>query len=235
MPCCSPRCGRRSTRRSACRPASSATSSTCSTHALWAGEFLAAEDADACRFYLSLDRPEARQTSFGIGAYRDTVDRELVQRWQPWLRGLGVTLAEEFGGRVPATGAYTLAHRRFLGTIRDRAAEMEEALDARTFSSARAARVLCRLVEDAEAFSRTEDALRGVVARRDARRTGVALGILAAKTLAMLATPVMPRFAARLWRSLGLGDECRRWESDPAFVPAGQDAAALAGVGVLGE
>ena len=58
----------------------------------------------------------------------------------------------------------------------------------------------------------------------EARATALALELMAARTLAVLAAPIMPGLAARLWSELGLGAAPGPgdWPTEPVPVPEGQ-------------
>ncbi len=199
--------------------------STSRAHALWGHELLERVPADMARFYLALDRPETEQRDFWLRELEETVDRELAEGWDPWLRELATKLRRDFGGAVPGTGAWTDEHQFFfqelLGTLR----EASEAYGAKWFSAQRAARLLSELVRRARAFGRAEEHWGRLPGRYEEWRTGVALEVLAAKVLAMVASPILPGFAARLWRELGCGDGAGGpvWEDVPELVPAGQE------------
>lgn len=195
-------------------------------HAIWAREFAAREPVDWIRFYLALDRPENRRTNMSVADYRATVDRELAEAWPRWLGALERRVVEEFGGTAPGTAPYSAAHARFFRRLTRLIQDMEEALGTTTFSPPDAARVLCELVRSASDFGSAEAALVGVGGRQ--RETAVALELAAARTLATLAAPVLPRMASRLWRALGFeGSGPSQWESTVAFVPSGQDVNGL--------
>jgi methionyl-tRNA synthetase len=91
--------------------------------------------------------------------------------------------------------------------------------------------VLCEIVREARYFGKSQEGWRRVPTRSEERRTVAALELLAAKTLAVLASPIMPNFAAQLWQGLGYGTPLaeQRWEETPTWVPAGQP------IGNLGE
>ena len=202
--------------------------STSRRHAIWGRELLADVPADVVRYYLAATAPEAEGTSFNLAEFADAVDRELLGVWQPWLEELAGRMREERGDRgVPATGDWTEQHRRFFGRLESLIAAAAEAYEAPTFSPQRAARLLGDLVREARLFAKAEEAWRRVPARSEERRTALALELLAAKTLAILAAPILPDFAARLWRELGF-DAPPRWEDRPTWVPEGQALRGLA-------
>jgi methionyl-tRNA synthetase len=200
--------------------------STSRNHAMWGPELLERVPVDAARFYLAWDGPEREQTNFVLAELRDTVERELASGWEPWLRSLGAKVRSEHGGKLPGTGAWTADHQRFFDGLVGHTAEIAEAYEAATFSPARAVRLLGELVRSARRFAAAEQAWRGVPSRFEERRTAVALEALAAKVLALTAAPVMPGFAAALWRDLGYRQPMR-WEPVPEPVPGGRDLGAL--------
>lgn len=198
--------------------------STSRRHAIWGRELLADVPADVMRFYLAYTGPEVEGTNFTLAEFETTCDRELAGCWQPWLAGLEEKVRRDFGGKVPATGDWTAEHRRFYDRLQALAAAAAQAYEARTFSPQRAARVLCELVREARRFGKAEEAWRRVPARGEEQRTAAALELLAAKTLALLAAPILPEFARRLWRNLGYETPfaSHRWEERPSWVPSGQ-------------
>jgi methionyl-tRNA synthetase len=204
--------------------------STSRNHAIWVSDFLATESADAARFYLTLDRPEHRETSFSLDEYRRTVHAELTLGWQAWLRGLGRKAVAEFDGKAPVTGAYSSEHRAFFALVHELIARCGACYSSASFSSVGAVRCARELARAACEFGSAQDFLRGVAARRDERRTAVALELMAANALAMLASPLLPGFAARLRRALGWQTDEPRWNAQPEFLPGGQDVRALAEV-----
>lgn len=198
--------------------------STSRNHAMWGQELLDRVPADVARFYLAYDGPEAEQTNFVFSELEATVRRELVAGWEPWLRSLGAKLAADFGGKVPGTGAWTDHHQRFYQTLAGLTAEAAAAYEAETFSPQRASRVLGELVRSARRFAKAQEPYRQLGHRYEEWRTAVALEVLAAKTLALVAAPILPGFAAGLWRDLGCpadGLLHGSWEDAPAFVAGG--------------
>ena len=194
--------------------------STSRRHAIWGRELLADVPADVMRFYLAWTCPETEGTNFTIDDFEATCDRELGA-WQSWLAELGRKVRRDHGGTAPSTGDWTVEQRRFFGRLEELIAEAARAYEAATFSPQAAARVLSALVREAHRFGKAEEKWHRVPTRGEERRTALTLELLAAKTLAVLAAPLTPEFAARLWRDLGF-ETAPRWEDRPAWVPAGQ-------------
>jgi len=76
-------------------------------------------------------------------------------------------------------------------------------------------------VRETERFAASQVHYAGSQATYDLLRTGIALELLAAKTLALIMQPIMPAFSDRLWR-LVEGDTPMRWTATPTFPTAGR-------------
>lgn len=200
--------------------------STSRNHAMWGKELLSQVPADVARFYLAYDCPERENNNFRMEALKETVRRELVERWNPWLADLEAKLKDEFNGAVPGTGGWTEDHQRFYKTLLDLIGQAATAYEASTFSAQRAARALMELVRSARHFAKGEDHKKGIEHLYEQRRTAVALEVLAAKVLAQIADPVMPGFAAGLRNALGLPSP-PKWEEVPEFVHSGHKIGSL--------
>jgi methionyl-tRNA synthetase len=127
---------------------------------------------------------------------------------------------------VPATGDWTGEHRRFYHRLEALLRDAGEAYAAESFSPQRATRVLCELVRETRRFAAGERHWDGVPTRGEERRTGIALEALAAKLAGLVAAPLMPDLADRLWRALGYpgGPGRGAWKSALDWLPAGQAA-----------
>jgi methionyl-tRNA synthetase len=197
--------------------------STSSNHLIGVSDFLQSVDSDFVRFYLSYTRPELEQTNFTREDFTATVQRELVDRWQNWLHDLGERLRRRFSGVVPDIGLWTDEHREFRRRLRACCLRIEESLTAPHVSPLRLTHLLSELVDEARQFGVAESHWTTVRTGRDMERTSMALELAAARALAIACAPVMPRFGARLWESLGYpatGDACA-WDPIVDFVPAG--------------
>lgn len=203
--------------------------STSRRHAIWGRELLADVPSDVMRFYLAWTAPEVEGTNFTLADFEEVCDRELGGTWQEWLTVLGERTRREFAGRVPATGDWTAEHHRFFERLKAMTAEVATAYEARTFSPQQAVRLLSELVREARRFGKAEENWRRVAERGEERRTAGALELLAAKQLAVLAAPILPDFADRLWLDLGYAEplSSHRWEVTPSWVPADQRIGSL--------
>jgi methionyl-tRNA synthetase len=184
--------------------------STSRGHAIWAGELLAHAEPDTVRFVLAYDRPESRRTDFTWDRFRFLVDGELAGAWQGWLGALFGRLADQYGGVVPTREPVTGSQRRFLARLEHLAGDCLAAYEADGFSPQTAARTLCELVRSATAFADGHERLRTFQPASAEAEAATALEVAAARSLALLASPLMPTFAERLWAALG-GESPLRW------------------------
>ena len=205
--------------------------STSLGHLIRVEEMLEEVPVDVMRFYLAYTAPEVEQTNFSRTEFQTVVERELVGSWETWLAALGDKVRESFGGEAPVVGSWTGDHRRYYQQVMSLVHQAAAAYEAGSFSPQRAARVLCELVRLSRRFSQAERYWAGLDDCQDERGTGVALELLGAKTLAILAAPILPGFAGRLWSELGFTEELGSgaWESVPTWLEAGQRIGWLGG------
>jgi methionyl-tRNA synthetase len=194
--------------------------STSRRHAVWGKDILGPHSVDAVRFHLSRTRPEGRRTTFTLAAYDATVQDVLVGTWQNWLNDLGSRVDKHYGGLAPDAGIWTPEHTAFLARLGARLRAVTGALGQDGFSLNQAAEELHGIVADVLVFGALEGATAEIEAWKDEARTAIALELAAAKLLAEVAAPVMPRFAGRLAAALGR-PEAAKWPATPTLVAPG--------------
>ncbi len=197
--------------------------STSRNHAIWGRELLRDHNVDLVRFYLAYSGPETEQTSFVFAEYERTVKKELLEGVQGWLRHLGSVVSEECSGTTPSPGVWTERMHCFYDRLNDIFRKAETSYSAREFSTQRITRLMLELAREARFFSHSESHWKRVLDRRSTRNTAIALELLAAKTLALLAAPIMPGFSARLWHDLGQTQslQVQSWPHDLEWVRPG--------------
>ncbi|MEU9236637.1 class I tRNA ligase family protein [Streptomyces subrutilus] len=178
--------------------------STSRRHAIWGKEILGPDSVDAVRYFLSRTRPEAERTNFQRAAYEATLEDTLIGTWQAWLNDLGSRVAKHYGGAAPDAGTWTPEHSAFLGRLGNRLDAVSASLGSEGFSLNEAAAELDGIVNDTVRFSRKEGLLAETAGWESEARTATALELAAARLLAHVAAPVMPRFAARVAEAISL-------------------------------
>lgn len=199
--------------------------STSRNHAIWGRELLGEFSPDAVRFYLAYTNPEREQSNFVREEFCHWVEQELAGRWQSWLQDLGTRVKVDFGNRVPADAELEYEQQQFADALRGLIGQVELAYSAETFSPQQATRACCEVVRLASRFARSECHWRVIPGRELRRSTSLALELLAVKVLAITCAPVMPTFAAKLWRALGYTRPVSemRWERALDSLPVGME------------
>ena len=194
--------------------------STSRRHAIWGKDILAPETVDAVRYYLCRTRPEDERTDFRRVEYDRALTGNLIGRWEAWLTDLGERVRRDFDGLIPDAGTWTTEHTAFLARLSQHLDQATAALGAEGFSLRRAAAVLDAIVDDTTEFSRRQSRLHGLDRWASEGRTAIALELAAARLLATVAAPLMPRFSGRLASSLGLAP-IDTWPDTVELIPPG--------------
>jgi methionyl-tRNA synthetase len=203
--------------------------STSRNHAIWGKELLAESTPDSVRFYLAYTNPEREQTNFTREDFYATLQREPVEAWQKWLQELGGKIKKHCGNRVPPVAALEPEQQQFADVLHKLVEQAEIAYAAETFSPQLATRACCEIVRLGRRFGKSEDHWRSVPSRAVIRTDSLALELLAAKVLAVMASPVTPGFSARLWSSLGYSSPIAssQWDNILEPLPAGTELRGL--------
>ncbi len=195
--------------------------STSRGHLIWGRDLLDQVPSDYVRYYLSYVRPETSKTNFTLTEFMAVVNEQLVGTWQHWLGNLVDKTCSAFGAKVPAPGAWAQEHRAYVELLNGLLQQAAKAYQAGDFSPQRICHLAGELVREARRFSAAQSHYAGSAATFDLMRTGLALELMAAKTLALLMQPIMPAFSDRLWQMLE-GDKPMQWSATPTFVTDGR-------------
>ncbi|MEM7482641.1 MAG: class I tRNA ligase family protein [Acidobacteriota bacterium] len=197
--------------------------STSRGHRILARDLLAEAPRDAVRYYLARTAPEREETDFTLEEFRQALDDELAGHWQSWLDGVAER-ATRLGSKVPGAGEWTLEQRRFYRRLEALVEDAAGAWGDETFSPQRAVVVMSEIVREGRRFGQGQTEWAEVPSRSEEWRTAVALELLAVKVLGLVAAPLMPETAERLWRTLGYGAGPAEgsWQAALDWVPTGQ-------------
>lgn len=195
--------------------------STSRGHLIWGRDLLAQVRPDYVRYYLSYVRPETSKTNFTLAEFRSVIDTQLAGAWQGWLDRLLDKAGIVFGAKVPAPGAWAQEHRAFFERVSGLLEQAVTAYRPADFSPQRVCQLAGELVRETERFAASQTHYAGCAATHDLLRTGVALELLAAKTLALVMQPIMPAFSDRLWKIVE-GDTPMCWSATPTFPSSGR-------------
>lgn len=198
--------------------------STSRGHLILGSDLLNLVPSDYVRYYLSYVRPETKKTNFVMTEFVSVVNKQLVENWQTWLDDLFRRCDTLFHSQVPEPGAWTQEHRAYFELMNRVLTEAKIAYQLPDFSPHRACHLANELVREALRFSSSQQHYEGSKATFDFLRTGVALELLAAKSLALIMQPIMPSFSDMVWKILE-GDLAMHWVDIPTFVSHGRTLA----------
>ena len=204
--------------------------STSKGHYLSPEILLSRMPVDLLRFYLAMVRPEVSQTTCSLRHMADTVNRLIVGRWQDWLADLGNVLTEEFTSSAPEFEEWASEHTQFMSELTELSNKARAGYETRRLQVV--AKCAVDLVDRTVAFAHEQSHLANLPAYAEQRATGVALELAAARLLAIITAPIMPKFGAQLWKLLGHHHpmEEEGWSKDVKFLPPGQRLLARAGL-----
>jgi methionyl-tRNA synthetase len=177
--------------------------STSLSHLIWGRDLLATFSADAVRFYLALTNPELQQTNFAVDEISQRVTAELISPFERVVMQYNTLTnqGESLAGDVSAwEGVFSV--------FRDRMESAFERMSLRIAAQTIAAylQLVVQLAADRPAHGSPQR-----------RRTELHAALA---HLAVFSSPIMPSFASRLARALGLADPVT-WSREATF-PAGR-------------
>ncbi|MBT9582697.1 class I tRNA ligase family protein [bacterium] len=204
--------------------------STSRGHTLDGAQLLAQLPADLMRLYLAGVRPENSDTRCNIENMQQFLALRVVGPWHNWLEALGRSLTTEAGSKAPDPVNWGAEQQDFFGQLNGLLSRGQRAYEVGSLQEV--ARTLHEVVDQSTAFSLSQQPLAGVPELLAERSTSLALELAAARLLAQLSAPLMPKFATQLWKHLGYRNtlEQQGWPQQVEFVPGGQRILAAAGL-----
>ena len=172
---------------------------------------------------------ETEQTNFTLSDFLQTLSGELIGTWDAWLKSLAARTA---GQKAPRAETWQPSQLRFRERLATTIHEVGQSYDIDGFSPQRVVRQLNALVREAAAFANANAYYANSAVRQDEHRTNIALELAAARTLALLSSPLMPQFAAKLWADLGHSTPIEKagWETAPTLL-CGDEPVRLSALG----
>lgn len=201
--------------------------STGRRHAIWGQDAFQEGTRDQLRFYLAATSPDMRRRNFVIEEYQRFVRDELVGQWEGWLASVDDRLLKYFVGVVPEAGSWNTEAEQFYGRIREFASRLTRALEPGLFSARSAAEAVRSFVAEARRFAEVCEDVLVVEPVSAVARTCMALELMAVRTLATVAEPLLPNLARRLAGQLGMAAPSA--EDDPVRWVTPGSQVALAG------
>ncbi|MFD1830220.1 methionine--tRNA ligase [Streptomyces desertarenae] len=202
--------------------------STSRRHAVWAHEALAETGPDVLRYHVLSDRPNGRQTSFGLPALARS-RQHLATLWDGWLDRLLTAVAQDCGGRVPQETPSGPAWERLHGRLTRIVDELREAYGVPGFDPRRAIALLDEVVACAADFGHVHAHERDRPTGGPAHRAALRGQLAVAAGLSAWAAPALPTAAGRLAALLGVPADRPVHASALVPPPAGREISPATG------
>ncbi|MCM3216677.1 class I tRNA ligase family protein [Niallia taxi] len=177
--------------------------STSRNHAIWGKELLDSYNPDLVRYYLSLTRPEIEQTNFGINRFKDTVEQEILLKWNGWLKDLSAKISSIKGLNKFDKIELNPYQQSFLARIKELYKITCNSYEPASFSPQRAVKTINDLVSEVVKFSKAEALYELNSLNIEEKVSSLLLELTVAKALSALSYPIMPSFSQQLWNDLG--------------------------------
>jgi methionyl-tRNA synthetase len=187
---------------------------------VWVSEVVGRFEVDALRYYLAVNMPETRDSSWSWEELVQRVNDELVGAFGNFCHRT-LTFTRRSFGSIPPLGPLDDADRAALARIAEIGEEVAAALDRCEFR--RALRAFMGLAQSGNQYfdAKAPWALK----KTDAAACGTALHVCLRmiQALAVYSAPFMPRAAEKICAYLGAAHGPRRWEDATAELPAGRE------------
>ncbi len=182
-------------------------------------DFLGKYDADACRYYLSYNMPEQRDTDFSEEDFITAINNELVANFGNFIHRTMSFTAKNFGEIPPFVNncaALAPPDSEILERTKEAFLRVTDSIEKCEFKAG--IKEIMALSKDANRYFNDKAPWKQIKEDRAACGTTLHIGLKIARALTVMAYPYMPHAAIELWKSLGEGDE-------PSLKEKGWDAA----------
>jgi methionyl-tRNA synthetase len=187
---------------------------------VWVREVTGRFEVDALRYYLSVNMPETRDSSWSWEELVQRVNDELVGTFGNFCHRT-LTFTRRTFGTIPPLGPLDESDRAALARIAETGDEVASALEHCEFR--RALRAFMSLAQSGNQYfdAKAPWALK----KTDPIACGTALHVCLRmiQALAVYSEPFMPRAAAKIHAYLGAPAGPRRWEDAGTELPAGRE------------
>jgi len=187
---------------------------------VWVREVVGRFEVDALRYYLSVNMPETRDSSWSWEELVQRVNDELVGAFGNFCHRT-LTFTRRTFGTIPPLGPLDAADRAALARITETGDEVAAALDHCEFR-----RALRAFMSLAQAGNQYFDAKAPwALKKTDAAACGTALHVCLRmiQALAVYSAPFMPRAAEKIFAYLGAEGGPRHWDDAATELPAGRE------------
>jgi len=167
-------------------------------------DFLTRYSADQIRYVIAANAPENQDSEFTWKDFQGRCNSDLVGKFGNFINRTLVFIQNNCGGAPPVRGQFDEIDAKFLTDLHAAAARASECYS--TFGVRRAAATLMEMAACGNVYfdQKKPWILAKDPARRAEMETMLSLCLECAKMLALVASPIMPEAAEKIWKMLGL-------------------------------
>jgi len=170
-------------------------------------DFFTKYTADQIRYAIAANAPETQDSEFTWKDFQLRCNSELVGKLGNFINRVLVFAKKNAEGKVPESGPLQAIDEQFILDTKNLLEEIKTSYE--TFRLRRASQILMELAQKGNVYF---DAKKPWSAAKDpaevhSMRTTIALCLEAIRALALMASPLMPESAAKIWAMLGLKGE----------------------------
>ena len=175
---------------------------------IWIPDVLKKFDADAIRYYLSINMPEKHDTDWNWEDFVAKNNNELVGTYGNFIHRV-LTFTQKNFGEIPPVGKLNDDDRRILEEIEKTADEVAEAIKSCHFKEG--IKRVIKLAQTGNQYMNDSAPWKLIKEDRERCATVLHVSLKIVKALAVFSAPYMPKSSSRVWRMLGQKGDVSEW------------------------
>lgn len=188
-------------------------------------QFFKTYTADQIRYTIAMNAPETADSEFTWKDFQLRCNTDLVGKLGNLLNRVLVFAKNQCAGKVPAMGVLEPIDKEFLDTLFKLQEEAKEAYSH--FKLRRAGQILMEVAQSGNVYFDAKKPWKDAkdAQRRDSLETTIALSLECLKILSLIAYPIIPTTAEKIWHQLGFQTTIKEegWEKiTHSKIPFGQ-------------
>ncbi len=170
-------------------------------------EFFTKYSADQARYAIAANAPETADSEFTWKDFQARCNSELLGKFGNFVNRVLVFAKQHCGGLVPQKGTLSEIDTRFLGQIKALVKEAEVAYES--FHLRKATQILMELAQAGNGYfdAKKPWVLAKQADLREALETTIYCCIQCIQKLSLLASPIIPNSAQKIWKMLGFSTD----------------------------
>jgi len=193
--------------------------STSRNYAVWLDEYLQKFDPDALRYVLASNLPESRDTDFSWKEFQARHNNELADVLGNFINRTMTFVHKYFGGKVPEQKQLSELDSQLLTMLEQAPDKLGQLID--TFQIKAYVHELMNIARFANKYFNDKEPWITRKSDMDNCATTINLCLQTVRALSVLAEPLLPFTAQKIWQMLDMGEKHQWQEFMKSELPAG--------------